>query len=120
MDENKFEGAARQAGGKIEGAVGAVTGDEKTKATGYIDDTVGSAQRAYGQAKDNVRGMAGQVGDQAADYGSQLLDQIEDAGDYIAEQVDQRPVTAVLIAAAVGFLIALVTKPAPKVVYRRR
>ena len=104
----------------VERGVGAVTGDEKSKASGYIDDKMGSAQQAYGKVKDSVRGMAGSYGDQAADFGSQVLDQIEDAGDYIAEQVDQRPVTAVLIAAAVGFLVALVTKPAPKVVYRRR
>ena len=116
MDENRLEGAAREVGGKVESVVGAVTGDPKAKAQGYVDDTYGQAQQAYGKIKDT----AGQYADQAADFGSQLLDQIEDAGDYIAEQVDQRPVTAVLIAAAVGFLIALVTKPSPKVVYRRR
>ena len=120
MDENRFEGAARQAAGKVEGLVGSATGDEKSKATGYIDDKAGSAQQAYGKIKDTVKGYAGQYGDQAADLSSQLLDQIEDAGDYIAEQVDQRPITAVLIAAGVGFLLALVTKPATKVVYRRR
>ena len=116
MDENRLEGAARQVGGKVQSAVGAVTGDEKTKAQGFVDDKYGQAQQAFGKAKD----AAGQYADQAADLGSQLLDQIEDAGDYIAEQVDQRPVTAILIAAAVGFLIALVTKPSPKVIYRRR
>lgn len=120
MDENRLEGAARQVGGKVQSAIGAVTGDEKSKAQGYIDDAAGSAQQTYGKIKDTVRGAAGDYADQAADYGSQLLDQIEDAGDYIAEQVDQRPVTAILIAAAVGFLVALVTKPSPKVVYRRK
>ena len=120
MDENRFEGAARKVGGKVEGAVGDLTGDSKMQASGRMDDLAGSAQRGYGQAKDAVRGMAGQVGDQASDYGSQMLDQLEEAGDYLAEQVDQRPITAILVAAGVGFLIAMATKPAPRVVYRRR
>ncbi len=120
MDENRFEGAARKVGGKVEGAVGDLTGDKKMQAEGAMDRASGSAQRTYGQAKDSVRNIAGQAGDQASDYGSQMLDQLEEAGDYLAEQVDQRPITTILVAAGVGFLIAMATKPAPKVVYRRR
>ncbi len=119
MDENRFEGAARKVGGKIEGAVGDLTGDSKTQASGAMDKAAGSAQRTYGQAKDAVRNVAGQASDQASDYGSQVLDQLEEAGDYLAEQVDQRPITAILVAAGVGFLLAIATKPAPRVVYRR-
>lgn len=120
MDENRFEGAARKVGGKIEGAVGDLTGDSKMQADGAVDRLTGSAQRGYGQAKDAVRDAAGRAGDQASDYGSQVLDQIEEAGDYLAEQVDERPITAILIAAGIGFLLALATKPAPRVLYRRR
>ena len=120
MDENRFEGAARKVGGKVEGAVGDLTGDTKTQAQGAADRFAGSAQRGYGQARDAVRDATGRVSDQAGDYGSQVMDQIEEAGDYLAEQVDQRPVVAILIAAGVGFLVALATKPSPRVVYRRR
>ncbi len=120
MDENRFEGAARKVGGKIESAVGNLTGDRKMQAEGAMDRFSGSAQSTYGQAKDSVRNVAGKAGDQASDYGSQMLDQLEEAGDYLAEQVDQRPITAILVAAGIGFLIAMATKPAPKVVYRRR
>ncbi len=118
MDENKFEGTARNLGGKVEGAFGNLTGDQKMQAEGAVDKVAGSAQKTYGKAADAVRGAASQVG--AGDFGSQMLDQIEEAGDMLAEQVDQRPITAILVAAGVGFLIALATKPAPKVVYRRR
>ena len=120
MDENRFEGAARKVGGKVEGAIGDLTGDPKMQADGAVDRLAGSAQRGYGQAKDAVRDAAGRAGDQASDYGSQVLDQIEEAGDYLAEQVDERPITAILIAAGIGFLLALATKPAPRVLYRRR
>ena len=115
-DQNEFEGAARKVGGKIESAVGNATGDYKLKGEGMADKAAGAAQKAYGQASDSVKSAANQAGD----YGSQLLDQIEEAGDMIAEQIDQRPITAVLIAAGIGFLLALATKPAPQVIYRRR
>ena len=116
MDENRIEGAARNIGGKIEDAAGNLTGDNKLKADGMADKVAGSAQQTYGQAADTVRNAANSAGD----YGSQLLDQIEEAGDIVAEQIDQRPITALLIAAGVGFLLALATKPSPNVVYRRR
>ena len=120
MDEDRLSGAARQAGGKVESAFGDLTGDTKSQAEGRVKDTVGQAQRTYGRAKDTVRDAANQYSSGAGDYASSLLDQVEEYGDYVAEQVDQRPVTAVLIAAGIGFLMALITKPSPKVVYRRR
>ena len=116
VDENRFEGAARKVGGKVESAVGNLTGDTKMQTDGAADKLTGKAQQAYGQAADTVRDL----GSQAGDYGSQLLDQVEEYGDMLAEQVDARPITAMLIAAGVGFLLALASKPAPTVVYRRR
>ena len=127
MDENRFEGTARNLGGKVESMAGKVTGDEKLQAEGAADKAAGRAQRAYGETADAVRDAAGRArakaagaADVASDYGSQVLDQVEEYGDMLAEKVDARPITALLIAAGVGFLLAMVTKPAPKVVYRRR
>lgn len=113
MDENRVEGVARNLGGKVEGAIGDLTGDQKAHADGMIDKTVGKAQQMYGKAKDAVRDVGG-------DYGSQLLDQVEEYGDMVAEKIDERPITSVLIAAGIGFLLAMATKPAPKFSYRRR
>ena len=127
MDENRFEGTARTIGGKIESGVGSLTGDTKLQADGMVDKVTGKAQKAYGQAADTVRDTVSQAGDkardlagQAGDYGSQLLDQVEEYGDMLAEQVDARPITSLLIAAGVGFLLAMATKPRPQVIYRRR
>jgi uncharacterized protein YjbJ (UPF0337 family) len=120
MDEDRLKGAARQAGGKVEGTLGDLTGDTKSQAEGRMDDLAGSAQRTYGRAKDTVRDAANGLSQGSGDYASSLLDQVEEYGDYLAEQVDTRPITAVLIAAGVGLLFALITKPSPKVVYRRR
>jgi uncharacterized protein YjbJ (UPF0337 family) len=113
MDENRFEGTANNIGGKVQKAAGDLTDDPKLKAEGMANQASGTAQKAYGQVKDAVREYGG-------DYGSQLIDQIEEAGDALAEQIDQRPITALLVAAGIGFLLALATKPAPRVEYRRR
>ncbi|MBC7801005.1 MAG: CsbD family protein [Gemmatimonadaceae bacterium] len=120
MDQDRFEGAARKVGGTVEGAVGDLTGDTKMQAEGAMDRMAGGAQRGYGQAKDAVRDAAGSAGDQVSDYGSQMLDQIEEAGDFLAEQIDHRPITALLLAGGIGFLIALASKPTPRVSYLRR
>ena len=123
MDENRIDGTVRNLGGKIEGALGSMTGDTKMQAEGAADKLAGTAQTTYGQAKDAVRDGVEAVKSKAQEMadsgGSQMLDQIEEAGDYLAEQVDNRPVTALLIAAGIGFLIALASKPAPTVYYRR-
>jgi uncharacterized protein YjbJ (UPF0337 family) len=113
MDENRIEGAARTAAGTIEGAVGAMTGDVKTKAEGLADRVAGRAQSAYGEARDKARKATD-------DYRAHLLDQVEEYGDALATKIDQRPIATVLIAAGVGLLLALITKPATKVVYRTR
>lgn len=127
MDENRLEGTARNLGGKVESAVGDVTGDEKMKVEGAADKVAGKAQKGYGQAADTVRGTVSQargkareLKNQAGDYGSDILDTVEEYGDMLAEKVDERPITSVLIAAGIGFLLAMATKPAPQVVYRRR
>ena len=58
VDENRMEGAARNIGGKIQDAVGAVTGDTATQARGQMNRAAGSAQQAYGEALDEVRSFA--------------------------------------------------------------
>jgi uncharacterized protein YjbJ (UPF0337 family) len=54
MDENRFEGAARNIGGKMQDAVGGLTGDAATQARGKINQAAGQAQQAYGAAVDGV------------------------------------------------------------------
>jgi uncharacterized protein YjbJ (UPF0337 family) len=55
MDENKFEGAARDVGGKVQDAIGGLTGDAATQARGKINQAAGQAQQAYGAAVDDVK-----------------------------------------------------------------
>ena len=58
MDENRFEGAAREVGGKIQDAVGGLTGDAQTQARGKANQAAGQAQNAYGQAVDGLKDFA--------------------------------------------------------------
>jgi uncharacterized protein YjbJ (UPF0337 family) len=58
MDENRFEGAAREVGGKIEDAVGGLTGDAQTQARGKANQAAGRTQNAYGQAVDGLKNFA--------------------------------------------------------------
>jgi uncharacterized protein YjbJ (UPF0337 family) len=55
MDENEIEGTIRDVGGKVEDAVGGLTGDTKTQAEGKFDQLAGKAQKTFGAAADEVR-----------------------------------------------------------------
>jgi uncharacterized protein YjbJ (UPF0337 family) len=55
VDENAFEGAARDLGGKIQDAVGGLTGDASTQAQGKWNQAAGKPQRTFGEASDELR-----------------------------------------------------------------
>jgi uncharacterized protein YjbJ (UPF0337 family) len=76
MVQDQLEGAAQQVAGKVQDAVGALTGDESTQAEGKARQALGSLQQTYGETVDNVR-LA----------------------------VASQPIQGVLIAAAVGFVL---------------
>jgi uncharacterized protein YjbJ (UPF0337 family) len=58
MDENRIEGTARDFGGKVQDAVGGLTGDAATQARGKVNQAFGQAQSAYGSAVDNAKDFA--------------------------------------------------------------
>ncbi len=57
-DSNKdhAEGLGDQIKGKVEQAVGGLTGDRKTQAEGAVDEGKGSVQQGVGDLKDKVAG----------------------------------------------------------------
>lgn len=55
VDENEFEGAARNIGGKIQDAVGGLTGNADIQARGKFNQAAGKAQQTFGQAADELR-----------------------------------------------------------------
>ncbi len=58
MDENRVEGGLRQAGGRLQDAVGGLTGDAATQIRGKANQAAGYAQRAYGNTIDGARDFA--------------------------------------------------------------
>ncbi len=56
MDKDRIEGSAKVVKGKIETAVGKITGDAKLEAEGRADQVEGKMQNAIGGIKDTIRG----------------------------------------------------------------
>jgi uncharacterized protein YjbJ (UPF0337 family) len=52
---DRVEGAARNVGGRVQEAVGNVTGDAKTQAEGLYNQAAGQAQQAAGQFSDMIK-----------------------------------------------------------------
>ena len=55
MDKDRIEGAAKQQGGKLKEAIGKMTGDQKLKTEGKVDQAVGKVQNAVGGLRDAAR-----------------------------------------------------------------
>ena len=121
MDTDRITGTAKKVGGKIEGAAGDLVGDSKLQADGVVDQVTGAAQQAYGQAKDVVRDYADQATDVAgrvADQGRRYVEEgrrrypeaeryVQDGRRVVSRQVEESPIAALLIAGAVGYVMAL-------------
>ncbi len=52
---DRLEGTAREFGGRVQEAAGAVTGDAKTRADGLYNQASGQAQQAAAQFSDVVK-----------------------------------------------------------------
>ena len=77
MDKDRIVGSAKDFAGKVEGAVGDMTGDAKTQAAGRAREAAGTVQNLYGQAKDAARDAT----DAAVSYAK---DAYENSGDTFA------------------------------------
>ena len=91
MNEDRMKGTATNMGGKVKDAVGGLTGDTKTQAEGKMDQATGQLQNTLGSAKDAVQEGASTMGAQLDSF------------------MSEKPMTALLIAAGVGYLFARVT-----------
>ena len=99
MDENRVEGTATNIGGNIKSAVGDLTGDSKTQASGMVDQVSGTAQKAYGKLKD-----------QAGGAGSALVDQLDEVSAFLGDTVAERPLASLAVAGAVGYVLAMLMR----------
>ena len=56
MDKDRVKGSATNVGGKVKEGAGRVTGDEKLKSEGVLDQAKGKVQNAVGGIKDAITG----------------------------------------------------------------
>jgi uncharacterized protein YjbJ (UPF0337 family) len=81
VDENEFEGTARDIGGKVQDAVGGLTGDTSTQLRGKMNQAAGQAQKTFGAAAEQVR-----------------------------DNVSQQPLTALALVAGVAFIVGFLAR----------
>jgi len=94
MNSDRIEGAARNAGGKVEEGFGRVTGDLKSQVEGKMQQAAGAAQDLYDQARESAGEAAAVVRRQTAG--------LEET---IRETIETRPYTAVALALALGWFV---------------
>lgn len=96
MDEDRISGTANDLKGQVKEGVGKLTGDTKLNVEGQADQLAGVAQRTVGKARDAVRDAADTVQDKATTL-----------GEYLDDTIHERPLTALLAAGAVGYVLSL-------------
>lgn len=57
MTDQRIEGAATEAGGKVQNGLGRLTGDTKLQLDGKLNEVKGKAQNAYGRVIDGLDGL---------------------------------------------------------------
>jgi uncharacterized protein YjbJ (UPF0337 family) len=118
MDKDRIVGSAKDLAGQVEGAVGDVTGDSETQASGRVREATGKAQNLYGQAKDQIKDTARSVSDSAAGYARDAYensgDTLRDSTQAVAKKVQDNPLSALLVAGGIGFALALLMTRPPR------
>jgi uncharacterized protein YjbJ (UPF0337 family) len=98
MDMDRLKGAAQDAGGKLQQGFGELTGDRSTQAEGMARQIGGKAQGLFGEAKDQVRDVAGDA----------------------VDSIEKYPLLSLLAAAGLGFLVSMLLSDHNDRRYRRR
>jgi uncharacterized protein YjbJ (UPF0337 family) len=58
LDKDRVKGSATNVGGKVKEGAGKVTGDEKLKSEGVLDQAKGKVQNVVGGIKDAIKGKS--------------------------------------------------------------
>ncbi len=85
MNSDTVKGQEDDLAGQVQEGIGNLTGDGTMEARGAAKQVAGQAQKAYGQAKEQVR----------------------ETGQQLANQVEQQPIISVMVAGVVGFALGL-------------
>lgn len=111
MDE-QIAGVTKQGLGRVQDAVGGLTGDGKTQAKGKLNEAAGAVQQAFGQLKGGAKDA---FGDALQKTRAKVHDQLDAVEDYVTA----KPLPAVAIAAAAGVVIGLLLRGRSRTIYLR-
>src|ERR1700693_3802494 len=108
MDKDRISGSAKDVAGKVEGAVGDMTGNAQPQAAGRAREAAGAVQHLYGQDKDASRDAGEAAVSYAKDAYANSGDTLRDGSQAVAKNVQDRPLGALLIAGGIGVALAVV------------
>ncbi|WP_213741281.1 CsbD family protein [Bradyrhizobium sp. dw_411] len=114
MDKDRIAGSAKDFAGKVEGAVGDVTGNAQTQAAGRTREAAGTVQNLYGQAKDAARDAGEAAVGYAKDAYANRSETLRGGTEAVAKRVQEQPLGALLIAGGIGFALALLMTRQPR------
>ncbi|WP_027579276.1 CsbD family protein [Bradyrhizobium sp. Ai1a-2] len=114
MDKDRIAGATKDFAGKAEGAVGEMTGDAQTEASGRAREAAGTVQNLYGQAKDAAREAADTAANYAKDAYENRGETIRSGQQALTKTVQENPIGALLIAGGIGLALGLLLTRPPR------
>src|SRR5215475_7823556 len=114
MDKDRISGAAKEFGGRVEGAVGEMAGDAKTEASGRAREAAGTVQNLYGQAKDAARDAADTAANYAKDAYEKRGETIRSGQQALSKTVQDNPIGALLLAGGLGLALGLLLTRPPR------
>jgi uncharacterized protein YjbJ (UPF0337 family) len=114
MDKDRIAGSVKDVAGKVEGAVGNMTGNAQTQAAGRAREAEGTVQNLYGQAKDTARDAGEAAINYAKDAYEHSGETLRDGSQAVAKRVQDNPLGALLIAGGIGFALALLMTRPPR------
>jgi uncharacterized protein YjbJ (UPF0337 family) len=114
MDKDRIAGSTKDFAGKVEGAVGDMTGDVNTQASGRAREAAGTVQNLYGQAKDAARDAADAAVNYAKDAYEKPAETLRGGSEAVIKTVQDNPLGALLVAGGIGFALALLMTRPPR------
>jgi uncharacterized protein YjbJ (UPF0337 family) len=108
MNSDRIKGTAQDLAGRAQQAVGDVADDQDLQGQGIVRQFTGKAQNIYGQVKDSLPDVADAASDYAGTAYSQSGDYARRGADLARREIEEFPLAAVLLAGAVGYLLAMV------------
>lgn len=110
--DDQVVGVAKQGLGRVQDAIGGLTGDAALQGKGKINEAAGAAQHAFGEAKNSLFEAFEDI---AGGVRGELHAQFETVEGYVAA----RPLQALGVAAGVGMLLGLLLRGRSRTVYNR-